>query len=466
MVSLTARIYGVGRNHVERLVKERGVVISIYGLGYIGLASVAAYTSKGFRVVGYDPSRERVSQIENGSIKHPDPVVRDIVSRAYREGLLEIVEDGVEASRRGDVKLVDVPLSWGSRGPVFRYLDSAVESISMGLSRGDIVVIETTTPPGVTGSRVRRILEEGSGLVCGRDFGLSYSPMRISVERAYEDLVRKYPKIVGGVDRDSPEILSILFKEVYEAGFIIMSSSTAAEFEKIAEGIYRDANIAIANELARAARELGIDIWEVIMVSRTNPYISIHNPGSGVGGVSLPYQPYLLAWSIARRWIWDSTIIRARRANEEQPGYIAGLLMEGLGIIGVNPEEARVAILGLAYKGDVSDHRNSPTYGIAGHLVRRGVTRIAIHDPYVKEQIYGVKTTADLEEALRGASGVVISTDHSLYRRLAIEEITRISGEKRIAIVDARRIIDTSKKNRFGDIKCIYTTPGTPWVEC
>ena len=154
--------------------------------------------------------------------------------------------------------------------------------------------------------------------MCGRDFGLSYSPMRISVERAYEDLVRKYPKIVGGVDRDSPEILSILFKEVYEAGFIIMSSSTAAEFEKIAEGIYRDANIAIANELARAARELGVDIWEVIMVSRTNPYISIHNPGSGVGGVSLPYQPYLLAWSIARRWIWDSTIIRARRANEEQ----------------------------------------------------------------------------------------------------------------------------------------------------
>lgn len=461
-----ARIYGVGRDHVESLVRERKVVISVYGLGYVGLASVAAYASKGFRVVGYDPSRERVSQIVGGSVRHPDPVVRDIVSRAYREGLLEIVEDGVEASRRGDVKLVDVPLPWDSRGPVFRYLDSAVEGISMGLSRGDIVVIETTTPPGVTGSRVRRILEENSGLVCGRDFGLSYSPMRISVERAYEDLVRRYPKIVGGVDRDSPEILSILFREIYEAGVIIMSSSTAAEFEKIAEGIYRDANIAIANELARAARELGVDIWEVIAVSRTNPYINIHNPGSGVGGVSLPYQPYLLAWSIARRWIWDSTIIRARRANEEQPGYIAGLLIEGLEMIGVSPREARVAILGLAYKGDVGDHRNSPTYGILGHLVRRGVANIAIHDPYVVEQIEGAEITSDLERALKGVSGVVISTDHSVYRRLTIEEIARFSGEKRIAIVDARRVIDASKRGGFGDIRCIYTTPGTPWMEC
>ena len=464
------KIYFADLQEAARLARERRVVFSVYGLGYVGATVAAVLVSRGFRVIGYDENRERLREIERGSIRHIDSMVRDLIAKGYREGLLELSYDGIEASRRSDVKMINVPLSWGSRGPVFTAVDKAVETIAMGLSAGDIVVLETTVPPGTTATRVRRILEDLSGMVCGKDFGLSYSPQRISVERAFEDLSSRYPKIIGGVDQKSPKILEILFKEIY-GGVIVMSSSTAAEFEKIAEGIYRDTNIAIANELARAARKLGVDIWEVIRVSKTNPYIDIHNPGSGVGGVSLPYQPYLLAWSIGEDWVWNSVMIRARRVNEDQPGYVAGILIEELESLGIGAREARIAILGLAYKGDVDDDRNSPAYGVVEYLVRRGVREIVIHDPYVKswnkKTDFTVRLTSNLEEALKGADGVVVVTDHSAYKGLKVDMIARLSGKDRIVIVDSRKILSIDPRSsglQGSGIRCVYATPGSPSI--
>ncbi len=461
------KIYFADAEEMLRLIKERKTIFSVYGLGYIGTTTVAVLLSRGFRVVGYDENRERLREIERGTIRHIDMRVREEVLRGYREGLLEISYDGVEASRKSDVKIIDVPLSWGPRGPNFTAIDRVSETIAGGMSPGDIVVLETTVPPGTAETRVKKILEDVSGLSCGKDFGLSYSPQRVSIERAYEDLAHRYPKIVGGVDKKSPKILEILFKEIY-GSVIVMSSSRAAEFEKIAEGVYRDANIAIANELARAARELGVDIWEVISVTRTNPYIDIHSPGPGVGGASLPYQPYLLAWSVGRSWIWDSVIIRARRTNEEQPSYIAQILVEGLRLLGIEVDSARIAILGLAYKGDVDDDRNSPAYGVAEYLAERGVNDIAVHDPYVKRWGLGdrvrVRLTGSLEEALRGSDGVVLVTDHSVYKDLGIDRIASLSGKDRIVIVDSRKILspDLGGKGLEGSrVRCIYITPGS-----
>ena len=461
------KIYFADHNEAVELARGRRVVFSVYGLGYVGMATAAVIISRGFKVIGYDENKEKLREIEKGSIRHIDSMVREVIVRGYREGLLEISYEGAEASEKSDVKMIDVPLSWSSRGPDFTAIDRAVETIAMGLSAGDIVVVETTVPPGTTATRVKRILEDLSGMVCGRDFGLSYSPQRIGIERAYEDLAYKYPKILGGVDQKSPRILETLFKEIY-GGVIVMSSSTAAEFEKIAEGIYRDTNIAMANELARAARKLGVDIWEVIRVSRTNPYIDIHSPGSGVGGVSLPYQPYLLAWSIGENWIWGSAIIRARRVNEDQPSYVAGILIDGLRSLGIDISGARITVLGLAYKGDVDDDRNSPAYGVVEHLVKRGVKDIKIHDPYVRKwgrEGVAAMLTNNLEDALRGADGVIVVTDHSMYRGLGVDKIVRLSGKNRIVIVDSKKILGVNPKDhdlQGSGIRCIYATPGSP----
>ncbi|MEM4969818.1 MAG: nucleotide sugar dehydrogenase [Sulfolobales archaeon] len=457
-------IYHEDLSMIDNIIRERRIKISLYGLGYIGAATAAAFIDKGFKVVGYDADPERARNIEKGSIKHPDPEVRDAVRRGVEKGLLEVVYDPIEASRKGDIIIIDVPLSWGARGPLFIYLDNAVENIARGLSPGHIVVVETTVPPGTTSTRVKGILERVSGLRCGSDFGLAYSPARLSIEKAYGDLTRRYPKILGGVDPRSPSILEKLFREVY-GGVLIMSSATAAEFEKVAEGIYRDVNIALANELARAARELGIDIWEVITAASTNPYIHIHMPGSGVGGVSLPYQPYLLAWSIGGKWIWEGVIMRGRKVNEDQPRYIAKTMLEGLEILGIRGSEAKIAILGLAYKGDVDDHRNSPSYSIIEYLASRGVGEVVLHDPYVETPPSGIKIYRDLEESLRGCDGVILSTDHSIYRGLSIEQIAILTGKKRVAILDSRRVLRREGRS-INDIECIYSTSGSPWSRC
>jgi nucleotide sugar dehydrogenase len=464
MFGVYVGIYHADLSMIENIVKERRIKISIYGLGYIGAATAAAYMDKGFKVVGYDADPERARSIEKGSIRHPDPEVRDLIKRGVERELLEVVYDPIEASRKGDIVFVDVPLTWGERGPLFTYLDKAVESIAMGLSPGHIVVVETTVPPGTTSTRVKSFLERISGLKCGFDFGLAYSPARLSIERAYGDLTRRYPKILGGVDPRSPAILEKLFREIY-GGVLIMSSATAAEFEKVAEGIYRDVNIALANELARAARELGIDIWEVITAASTNPYIHLHMPGSGVGGVSLPYQPYLLAWSLGRRWIWEGIIMKGRNVNEDQPKYIARTLLAGLDILGIRWSDARVAILGLAYKGDVDDHRNSPSYSIIEYLASRGVGEIVIHDPYVETPPTGIKTYRDLEESLKGCDGIIVSTDHNIYKKLSVEQIAILTGKKRIAILDARKVLRRDSRS-INDIECIYSTSGSPWSRC
>jgi len=460
------KIYGRDPKEVEDLVRRKAITTTIYGLGYIGLATAAAYLSKGFKVVGYDPNKGRAEEVERGDAGHPDPEVREAIARGARKGLLEVARDPVEAAKRGDVILVDVPLAWGPRGPSFEHIDAALSYIAAGLSPGSIVVIETTVPPGTTSARARRALEEGSGLRCGREFGLAHSPARLGIERAFGDLTRRYPKIVGGVDRESPKALEPLFREVYGGGVIVMSSATAAEFEKVVEGVYRDVNIALANELARAARELGIDVWEVIEASRTNPYVHIHLPGSGVGGVSLPYQPYLLAWSVGKSWIWDGVAMRARRANEAQPSYIARALLEGLEILGVDPKSSRIAILGLAYKGDVEDHRNSPTYGLVEHLLRAGVGDIVVHDPYVGGAMVGARLSPNLYEALRGCRGVIVSTDHSVYRGLSTAGIAGASGSGKIAILDARRVLKKGGAEAPGGVECIYSTAGSPWEPC
>jgi nucleotide sugar dehydrogenase len=457
-------IYFEALSRVEDLVRGRRIKISVYELGYIGMATAASYIDKGFKVIGYDIDFERGKSLENGSIRHPDPRVRDILVRGVRDGLLEMVYDPVEASKAGDIIIIDVPLSWSTPGPFFAHLDNAVESIAKGLLPGKIVVVETTVPPGTTSTRVRGLLESFSRLRCGSDFGLAYSPARLSIERAYEDLTKRYPKILGGVDTKSPAILEKLFREVY-GGVLIMSSASAAEFEKVVEGVYRDVNIALANELARAARELGIDIWEVIEATRTNPYIDLHLPGSGVGGVSLPYQPYLLAWGVGRRWIWEGIAIRGRKINEDQPRYIARILLEGLETLGVRRSEVRIAILGLAYKGDVDDHRNSPSYGIIEYLRSRGVEEIRVHDPYAMDTKARLRLYRELGDALRGCNGIIVSTDHSIYRDLSIQQLAISTGEKKVAILDARRTLKREKRD-LKDIECIYATSGSPWARC
>ncbi|RLG74869.1 MAG: nucleotide sugar dehydrogenase, partial [Thermoprotei archaeon] len=335
---------------------------------------------------------------------------------------------------------------------------------SRNLEVGHTVILETSVPPGTTEYRVRRILEEQSGLVAGRDFALIYSPERVMIGHAVEDIEQRYPKIVSGIGEKSVNIAVALYSHICKAGVIVVSSPRVAEFTKLAEGIYRDVNIALANELARLARIIGVDFNEVRKAANSQPYCHLHKPGSGVGGLCIPVYPMLMEWVAELNGMRLELVLTARLINRQQPLYLTSLLLEGLRAISVKiSSNVKVAVLGLAFRGDVPTAALSPTYDLVRSLKELGLT-VVVHDPLIKDDIklreLGIALTDDIEEALRGCTAVVIATDHSQYRALSTYDILKASGSAKLVIVDGRDIL---KLDECGG-KVLYTGVGRSWM--
>ncbi|MCU7787221.1 nucleotide sugar dehydrogenase [Pyrobaculum sp. 3827-6] len=430
------------------LLRRGELVVAVYGLGYVGMALSAAWALAGARVIGVDIDSGKVERLNNGVVEYVEKDVVDVLTHAIRSGRFTATTDGVVASIRSHVKIVAVPVFLKKSATAidvdFSALTSAAKSIGAGLKKGDLVIVESSVPPGTTEEVVRPVLEGASGLVAEEDFYLAYSPERVMVGHALKDIVENYPKVVAGVGPRSAEEAAELYRQVAKRGVLVLESTREAEFEKLLEGVYRDVNIAVANEMAKLANALGISFRRAREAANSQPYSHVHKPGSGVGGNCIPVYPYFLMWTAAKYGV-DLPLTRtARFINEKQPEEVAFAALRAMLKHGVNPAAAKIAILGLAFRGDVDDTRGSPTYDIIATLLKVGIKpeQITVHDPYVKQDMlltrWGIALTQDLESAVKGADVVIISTDHSAYRIKASVLLSLMNSQ---VVVDARGVL-------------------------
>ncbi len=356
------KIYG---RDFSKALKKEGVTVAIYGLGKMGLPLAAVFAERGANVIGVDVNADVVASINRG-VNHvkEEHGLDEFVERNVRLGRLEATVDGVDAARRADVMIIIVPAFLDeSKKADLGIIKAASESIAMGLEKDDFVIVETTVPPGTTENFVKPILES-SGLKAGVDFGLAHCPERTSSGRAVVDISGAYPKVVGGVDQISTDTAVGIYSVINERGVIPVSNSRTAEMVKIAEGIYRDVNIALANELAMVSNEKGVDIWEVIEVANTDPNCSLLEPGPGVGGHCIPVYP----WFVINGNGSTRLIRTAREVNDSMSTHVVRKVSKELEKSGKPVSGSNILVAGLVYRPGVKETYNTPAKRVIKEL--------------------------------------------------------------------------------------------------
>lgn len=411
----------------------------VVALGKIGLPLAVQFADSGRRVIGADVNEELVRLVNDGVEPFPGETHLGVkLKAAVDAGLLTATTDTTSAVEQSDVVVVVVPLFVDAEGvPDFGWMDAATRAIAAGLKPGTLVSYETTLPIGTTRERWAPMLEEGSGLKAGDDFHLVFSPERVLTGRVFADL-RKYPKLVGGINQASADAGRAFYQSVLQFddrddlprpnGVWDLGSSEASEFAKLAETTYRDVNIGLANQFARHADKIDVDIQLVIEACNSQPYSHIHQPGIAVGGHCIPIYPRMYLWNDP-----EATVVRAaREANAAMPSYAIDLLQAAYGdLTGVS-----VLVLGAAYRGGVKETAFSGVFGAVGELRRRGAT------PYVSDPMY---TNAELEAHGLPAHGgepvtaAVLQADHAEYRTLTPADLPGVR-----VLVDGRRITDAT----------------------
>lgn len=353
--------------------------IAIIGLGYVGLPLAIAFAKAGRWVVGVDVDARKVAQLNAGASYIADVSSED-VTQVVQAGLFSATTD-YDALRACDVIFICVPTPFDAmRAPDLSHVLSAAKGIVPRLTRGQLVVLQSTTFPGTTEEVVQPILEQ-SGLKAGVDFDLAFCPERIDPGRTDWTVVNT-PKVVGGVTLAGTQRAAVLLSAL-GAPVHCVSSPKAAEMTKLLENIFRAVNIALVNELALLSERMGIDIWEVINAAKTKPFgFMPFTPGAGVGGHCIGVDPYYLSWK-AREYDFHTRFIElAAEMNQSMPFHVVDLIEQALDRIHVAVRDATILVLGVAFKRDVDDPRNSPAERVIELLLRRGAT-VMYHDPYV-----------------------------------------------------------------------------------
>jgi len=412
------------------------VRVCVVGLGKIGLPLAAQYASKGLSVVGCDPDAELVAEVSRGRC----PLVGERgLARSIREAVaawcLEATTDTAAAVREAQVVVVIVPVGLTpDRRPDFSRLDEAAAAIARGLRPGALVILETTVPVGTTRGRLGPALEV-SGLRMGADFRLAYSPERVSVGRIFADL-KRYPKIVGGIDEASRDAAVAFYRRALDAKVITVRDAETAEFVKLAETTYRDVNIALANELALYADQRGLDAAEAFAAANSQPYSHLHQPGVGVGGHCIPVNPHLLM----DEGFPLHLLAAARQVNDGMAAYGVGKLEEALGSL----RGRTVLVLGLAYRPNVKEAAGSSTFALARELEARGA-RALVHDPLFSArevEAAGLRPAYPLPHKV---DAVVIQALHDQYRDL---DLATFAGCR--AVLDGRNALSRSEVEAKG----------------
>jgi UDP-N-acetyl-D-glucosamine dehydrogenase len=423
-------------NELVGKIKDRTATVGVIGQGYVGLPLALVFSEAGFHVTGFDVDPRKVEAISRGEsyIQHIGP---PRVAAAVGSGRFRASAD-FDLLRGCDVVIICVPTPLGPhREPDNSYIHRTAREILKRLRRGQLVVLESTTYPGTTDTEVRGILEE-SGLRCSEDFLLAFSPEREDPGRR-DFTTKSIPKIVGGVDPLATEAAAALYSAALDR-VVPVSSARVAESSKLLENIFRSVNIALVNELKIIFDKMGIDVWEVIEAAKTKPFgFMPFYPGPGLGGHCIPLDPFYLSWKAAEHGHWARFIELAGEINTRMPAYVVGKVMEALNDDGKALRGARVLVLGLSYKANIDDDRESPTYEILELLRERGAA-IAYCDPLFPRTRKGRKHDLGLAseplspEAFARHDAVVVSTAHDQFKDPALFRDVRL-------VVDTRNLM-------------------------
>ncbi len=364
-------------------IKDKSMRVGVVGLGYVGLPLAVEKAKAGFRTIGFDVQKEKIEMVNQGHNYIGDVVDHDLAD-LVKAGMLSATTD-FSFVKDVDFIAICVPTPLDKhQEPDISYVKSSAEAIAKYLSKETMVVLESTTYPGTTEELVKPILEKGSGLKCGEDFYLGFSPERVDPGNLIYK-TKNTPKVVGAVGRDAAEVISAMYSEVLEGEIYTVSSPAVAEMEKILENTYRNINIGLVNELGRLCHEMGISIWEVIDAAKTKPYgFQAFYPGPGLGGHCIPLDPYYLTWK-AREFGFHTTLIENSMViNDGQPAYCVERAIHILNRHKKAINGAKVLVLGVAYKQDIDDYRESPAIHVIDELCKVGA-HVEYYDPWIAE---------------------------------------------------------------------------------
>lgn len=370
-------------------IKNHTIVAGVVGLGYVGLPLAVEKAKAGFKTIGFDVQKSKVDSVNAGHNYIGDVVDADL-AELVKVGRLSATTD-FSFVQDVDFIAICVPTPLDEhQEPDISYVRDSATAVAQYLKPGTMVVLESTTYPGTTEELIKPILEKGSGLVCGKDFYLGFSPERVDPGNLIYK-TKNTPKVVGAIGADAAEVISAMYRAVLEGDVFTVSSPAAAEMEKILENTYRNINIGLVNELGRLCHEMGISIWEVIDAAKTKPYgFQAFYPGPGLGGHCIPLDPYYLTWK-AREYGFHTTLIENSMViNDGQPEYCVERAMHILNRHKKAINGAKVLMLGVSYKNDIDDYRESPAIRVYKELKRVGA-EVEYYDPWVPEfhNMYG-----------------------------------------------------------------------------
>ncbi|MDW0120384.1 MAG: nucleotide sugar dehydrogenase [Nitrososphaeraceae archaeon] len=432
---------------VVKELKDGKLKIAIYGLGHVGAPLAAVWLRAGGHVIGVDKSKKVLSEARKGRTTIPEPNVNQAFRNGIDSGRFKLYDDPIKASRDSYFKMICVPVLSQDQelSADLTAVSEVATMIGKGLKKNDVVSLNPSVPPGTTEDVVIPIVERESGLNVTSDFCMIYNPERIYEGRAVKDIEENYPAILSSIGPKSKEIAFTIYSFIFKKGVLLLDSIRTAEAEKLFEGVYRDVNIALANEMAKFCEAAGIDFWQARDAANSQPFCHIHKPGIGVGGACIPVYPQFVLDVAKKINVLCEVTNISRAVNDGMPSYCVRQAIRLLKFSDL--PQSTITILGLAFRGDVSDTRLSPTYSVIRELQKFGVKKINIHDSLVSDDpdlssFQNVLLTSDLKKAIKDSNLIILSTDHHEYKKLGKTFF------RNIPVYDGRGLLDRNLANK------------------
>jgi UDP-N-acetyl-D-mannosaminuronic acid dehydrogenase len=423
----------------------KNLQITIFGLGYIGLPTAALFAKRKINVIGVARNKERIGMINEGKSPIVEAGLNELVHNTVKSGYLSATDNGKDAIKNSNIMIVIVPTPMDEYNRAdLTAVKSTCEIISHGLKKDDMVIIESTVPQGTCQNIIIPILEN-SGLKAGLDFGIAYTPERALPNNTIYEMTHN-ARVIGGINDASANNAVSLYKKITYGEIIKVKNLITAETVKLIENTYRDTNIALANEIAMICGGLGVDAIEAIKAANHHPRVNILTPGPGVGGHCLAIDPYFIVEMAEQNGLEAPLIRTARITNEGMPKHVTKLIKDGLKENGKSVENSDIGILGVAYKGNVPDARETPAEPLIKNLIEMGA-KISANDPYAPKDViesFGA-LSVDMKQIFE-CDCVVLLTDHDLYKEITPNMI------KNKVFVCTRPILDPGKFRENGVI--------------
>ncbi len=434
-------------NRFLEAVEARTLRVGVIGLGYVGLPLVLLFEEQGFPVIGFDVDQQKTQTLSSGGtyIRH---IGEERIAKAFGNPKVEATTN-FERLAECDAIIICVPTPLGAhREPDLKFIRITAETITTHLRPGQLIVLESTTYPGTTREELLTRFN-ATGLACGRDYFLAFSPEREDPGNEHFN-TRNIPKVVGGIDEPSLRAAQALYGSVIDT-IVPVSSTEVAESSKLLENIFRAVNIALVNELKVVFERMGINVWEVIEAAKTKPFgFMPFYPGPGLGGHCIPLDPFYLTWKAAEYGTWARFIELAGEVNTGMPRYVVDRTVEAINQDGKSIRNAKILVLGLSYKPDIDDDRESPSFELIELLQERGAD-VSYCDPYVpvarrgRKHDLGLQSVPCTAEELGRYDAVVVSTPHTQFKdpelyanvKLAVDTRNIIPGNRGVRVVRA-----------------------------